>query len=150
MRSSSSSPQPGAAPASSPVVGDVTALARLRAEVRSRASDPYLLTVTADCRPHCGTVTVSWDAPDGELAGAPVPRTWMDSEGAGYRQVTLLWPPAEPGGYNLIADGAGTCRQAGDNVALFVTVSRAVLHRRGAAAAGSGSSCGSDCIPLTG
>jgi hypothetical protein len=64
--------------------------------------------------------------------------------------VTLLWPPAEPGGYDLIADGTGTCRQAGDDVALFVTVSRAVLQRRGAAAAGSGSSCGSDCIPLTG
>jgi hypothetical protein len=146
MRSSSSSPRPGAAAA----VSDVTAPARLRAEARSRASDPYLLTVTADCRPHCGTVTVSWDASDGDLAVAPVPRTWMDSEAAGYRQVTLLWPPTGSGGYNLIADGTATCRQTGDDVALFVTVSRAVLHRRGTAPADSGSACGSDCIPLTG
>jgi hypothetical protein len=109
MRSTSSSPQPGAAAA----VRDVTALARLRAEARSRASDPYLLTVTSDGRPHCGTVTVSWDAPDSDLAVAPVPRTWIGSEAAGYRQVTLLWSAAEPGGYDLIADGTGTCRQAG-------------------------------------
>jgi hypothetical protein len=150
MRLSSSSPRPGAAAADSPLVRDVTALDRLRAEIRSRASDPYLLTVTADCRPHCGTVTVSWDAPDGKLAVGPVPRTWMDSEAAGYRRVTLLWPPTEPGGYNPIADGTGTCRQAGDDAALFVTVSRAVRHRRDPAPANSGSSCGSDCIPLTG
>jgi len=109
MRSTSSSPQPDAAAA----VRDVTALARLQAEARSRASDPYLPTVTSDGRPHCGTVTVSWDAPDWGLAVSPVPRTWTDSEAAGYRQVTLLWPPAEPGGYNLIADGTGTCRPAG-------------------------------------
>jgi hypothetical protein len=65
--------------------------------------------------------------------------------------VTLLWPPTEPGGYNLIADGTGTRRPAGDDVALFVTVSRAVvLHRRGTASADSGSACGSDCVPLTG
>jgi hypothetical protein len=146
MRSSSSSPPTGAAAA----VRDVTVLARLQTEARSRASDPYLLTVTSDGRPHCGTVTVSWDASDGELAVSPVPRTWTDSEAAGYRQVTLLWPPAEPGGYDLIADGTGTCRQAGDDAAVFVTVSRAVLHRRGTAAADNGSACGSDCVPLTG
>ena len=146
MRSTSSSPQPDAAAA----VRDVTALARLQAEARSRASDPYLPTVTSDGRPHCGTVTVSWDAPDRGLAVSPVPRTWTDSEAAGYRQVTLLWPPAEPGGYNLIADGTGTCRPAGDDAVLFVTVSRAVLHRRGTASADSGSACGSDCVPLPG
>jgi hypothetical protein len=86
---------------------------RLRAEIRSRPFDLYLLTVTA----------------------------------AGYRQVSLLWPPAEPGGYSLMADGAAGPGQAGT---LIVTVTRAVLHRRGPAPAGSTASCGSDCIPLTG
>lgn len=131
-------------------VRDVSGLSRLRAEIRSRPSDPYLLTVTSGCRPHCGTVTVTWDAPDGQLAVRPVPRTWADSEAAGYRQVTLLWPPAEPGGYDLIVDGAGASRQTGSELVLIVTVSRAVLHRRGPAPADSSSSCGSDCIPLTG
>ncbi|MGH3207331.1 MAG: hypothetical protein ACRDNO_06195 [Trebonia sp.] len=125
---------------------------RLRAEIRLRASDPYLLTVTSSGRPHCGTVSVAWDAGRGPLAVSPVPHTWADSEAAGYRQVTLLWPPAEPGGYSLIVDGTGTGAraEAGDDPALVVTVSRAVLHRRGSAPAGGSSACGSDCVPLIG
>jgi hypothetical protein len=121
-------------------------LDRLRAESRSRTGDPYLLTVTAGGRPHCGTVTVTWDAPDGSLAVWPVPGPWAQAEAAGYRQVSLLWPPAEPGGYSLIADGTGG---PGPDGTLIVTVTRAVLHRRGPAPAGSTASCGSDCIPLT-
>jgi hypothetical protein len=122
-------------------------LDRLRAEISSRSFDPYLLTVTSGGRPHCGTVTVTGDAPDGQLTVGPVPGTWAEAEAAGYRQVSLLWPPAEPGGYSLIADGTGGRGQAGT---LIVTVSRAVLHRRGPAPAGGSASCGSDCIPLTG
>jgi hypothetical protein len=122
-------------------------LDRLRAEIRSRTSDPYLLTVTSTGRPHCGTVTVTWDAPDGRLTVWPLPGTWTEAEAAGYRQVSLLWPPAEPGGYTLMADGTGGRGQAGT---LIVTVTRAVLHRRGPAPLGSSASCGSDCIPLTG
>jgi hypothetical protein len=147
MRSSSSATQSAVA-AEPPGPHDVASLARLRAEIRSRASDPYLLTVTPGGRPHCGTASVTWDAPDGGLTVRPVPRTWAESAGAGYRQATLLWPPAEPGGYDLIVDGA--CHEAGDDPALVVTVSRAVLHRRGPAPAGGASPCGSDCVPLTG
>ncbi|MGH3247279.1 MAG: hypothetical protein ACRDOI_13865 [Trebonia sp.] len=126
----------------------IPGLGRLRAETRARASEPYLLTVTSGGRPHCGTVTVTWD--DDRLAVWPVPRKWAEAEAAGYRQVTLLWPPSEPGGYNLIIDGTAARGQANDDQALLVTVTRAVLHRRGAAPATSGSSCGSDCVPLTG
>jgi hypothetical protein len=139
-----------AAATAPPSVRDLPGLGRLRAEIQSRASDPYLLTVTSDCRPHCATVTVSWDVPDGQLTIGPVPRTWAASAAAGHYQVTLLWPPAEPGGYNLIADGTGACRRTGDDLSLVVTVTRAVLHRRGPAHADSASSCGSDCVPLTG
>lgn len=141
---------------SSPITGpargqDATGLDRLRSEARARPAGPYLLTVTASGRPHCGTATVTWDAADGSLTVRPVPRTWPESEAAGYHQVTLLWPPAEPGGYDLIADGAARYHQAGDDPALIVTVSRAVLHRRGPAPAGGGGpGCGSDCVPLTG
>jgi hypothetical protein len=82
-----------------------------------------------------------------QLTVEPVPRTWTEAEAAGYRQVSLLWPPAELGGYSLMADGTGRRGQAGT---LVVAVTRAVLHRRGPAPAGSTASCGSDCIPLTG
>lgn len=136
---------------SSSAVRDVTGFRRLRAEIGARASGPYLLTVTSGGRPHCGTASVTWDNPDGPLTVRPVPRTWAESEAAGFRQVTLLWPPAEPGGYDLIADGAATYVRIGDDLALAVTVSRAVLHRRGPAPAGGGGpGCGSDCVPLTG
>ncbi len=153
MRSSSSAPQSVAAASAAadpPGVREVAGLGRLRAEIRSRAADPYLLTVTSGCRPHCGTVTVTWEAADESLAVWPVPRTWAGSEAAGHCQVTLLWPPDGPGGYSLIVDGTGASRLAGDDPALVVTISRAVLHRRGSAPADSGSSCGSDCVPLTG
>jgi hypothetical protein len=134
------------------VLSDTSGLDRLRAEIGARASDPYLLTVTSDCRPHGATVTVTFSAgaPDGPLAVGPVPRTWAAAEAAGHRQVSLLWPPSTPGGYHLIVDGTGTRRQADDGPALIVTVSRAVLHRRGPAPADSGSACGSDCVPLIG
>lgn len=153
MRSSSSSQQsrvPATAAAASPRAGEIPGADRLRAEIRSRPSDPYLLTVTSGCRPHCGTVTVTWDAPDGQLTVSPVPGTWAEAEAAGHRQLTLLWPPAEPGGYSLIADGTGACGQTDRGPALTVTVTRAVLHRQGPAPAGSSSSCGSDCRPLIG
>jgi hypothetical protein len=130
--------------------GGTIGASRLRAEIRSRSADPYLVTVTSDAAPHCGTATVTWGAADGELTVAPVPRTWAQAEAAGLRQVSLLWPPAEPGGYSLIVDGAGTGGQAGDGPALTVTVTRAVLHRRGPAPVGNGSQCGSDCLPLIG
>ncbi len=108
------------------------------------------MTVTSGAAPHCGTATVTWGASDGELTVAPVPRAWAQAEAAGYRQVSLLWPPAERGGYSLIVDGTGACGQAGDGPALTVTVTRAVLHRREPAPAGSSSPCGSDCVPLIG
>ena len=141
---------PVTAGAESPGGAQITGAGRLRAEIGSRPADPYLVTVTPDASPHCRTVTVAWGVPDGELTVAPVPRTWARAETAGYRQVSLLWPPAEPGGYTLIVDGTGTYGQADGGPTLTVTVTRAVLHRRGPAPAGSSSPCGSDCLHLIG
>jgi hypothetical protein len=118
---------------------EIPGLDRLRSAVRTRASAPYLLTVTRDGRPHSAPATVTWED---ELAVTPVPRTWAAAAAAGFCHVTLLWPPAEPGGYSLIADGAAVCRPAGAGLALVVTVTRAVLHRRGASPAGDGSADG--------
>jgi hypothetical protein len=128
-------------------LGGITGAGRLRAEIGSRSAGPYLVTVTSDAAPHCAAATVTWGASDGELTVTPVPRTWAQT--AGLRSVSLLWP-AEPGGYSLIVDGTGAHHQAADGPALTVTVTRAVLHRRGTAPAGSSSPCGSDCLPLIG
>lgn len=119
----------------------------IRAKIAEFPGDPYLLTVTAEQRPHCGTVAVSWEA-GGTRMVVPAPSSWSGSDAAGLRQVSLLWPPAAPGGYSLIIDGdADAVRQDGETF-LALTPRKAVLHRRGTPAAGTTSSCGSDCMPL--
>jgi hypothetical protein len=123
-------------------------LDRLRSEIASCTSEPYLLTITAEHRPHSGTVTVDWDAAGTALLVGPAPSSWPESDARGYRQVTLLWPPAEPGGYSLIVDGPARTVHNGGQPQLEVTPAKAVWHRRGPAPASATSSCGSDCIPI--
>jgi hypothetical protein len=105
----------------------------------------YLLTVTDDQRTRAVAVTPT--AGDGGL-------TFTDGLGRGTRanlavrpDVTLLWPPADASGYTLIADGRVT---VSDDVATFVA-DHAVLHRpadHAPGAAGTGSACGNDCVPV--
>jgi hypothetical protein len=62
-------------------------------------------------------------------------------------EVSLLWPPFEPGGYSLISDGV--VRDLGDERVAFAPT-RAVLHRPAVEpVAKDGSACTSDCVPLT-
>ena len=106
----------------------------------------YLLTVTDDQRTRAVAVTPT--AADGALR-------FTDGLGRGTRanlaarpDVTLLWPPVDASGYTLIADGRVSVSD--DDVATFVA-DHAVLHRpadHGAGAAGSGSACGNDCLPV--
>ncbi len=67
---------------------------------------------------------------------------------ADRRDVTLLWPPPEPGGYSLIVDGAAEVSDADDETArLAVVPTRALLHREadaGSPAAAKG--CLHDCV----
>ena len=74
---------PFATEAEPPGGAEVTGAGLLLAEISSRSADPYLVTVTSDAAPHCGTVTVTLGAPDGELTAAPVPHTWARAEAAG-------------------------------------------------------------------
>jgi hypothetical protein len=130
--------------------GSVTeAVDRLRIEVGRFSTDPYLLTVTSAGRPHCGTVAVAWDGLGDELVVAPLPSSWAGSDTAGHREVSLLWPPADPGGYSLIVDGTATTSMGDDDTTLLaVAPTKAVLHRRGPAPTDASSACGSDCIPI--
>ncbi len=64
--------------------------------------------------------------------------------------VTLLWPPAEPGGYSLIVDGTVTSAEGagtGDN-SVVVRPTKAVLHRPAVSPDDASPGCGSDCVPL--
>jgi hypothetical protein len=67
------------------------------------------------------------------------------------RDVTLLWPPPEPGGYSLIVDGAAEITAEGpadDEAArLGVVPTRALLHREADAdSPGAARGCLHDCV----
>ncbi len=87
----------------------------------------YLITVDDGYRVH--TVTV-----EPQLRGSSLD---VGLIGGGTREnlahrsdVTLLWPPAEPGGYSLIVDGRAEVTVAdAETVRLAVVPTRALLHR---------------------
>jgi hypothetical protein len=118
----------------------------LRTRAAGYPADPFLLTVTADGEPHCSPVPVEWA---GERPIVPAPRHWVRrpppwAQPGAPRPVSLLFAPEFPGGYALIVNG--TTDDAGPRLAISIT--RAVLHRRGNPAGDGGSACGSDCVPL--
>jgi hypothetical protein len=90
----------------------------------------YLLTVGDDFRAH--TVAVDPALSDGVFRIDSVGNTTRRNTIA-HPDVTLLWPPREPGGYSLIVDGRGEVLDDG----LRVKPVRAVLHRPAA-----------PCVPL--
>ncbi|MEO5610982.1 MAG: pyridoxamine 5'-phosphate oxidase family protein [Ornithinibacter sp.] len=104
----------------------------------------YLLTVSEGERVHAVAVDAVVEG-DHLLVPRLGRRTVTNCEAC--PSVTLLWPPARPGGYSLIVDG--TAERLGDGVA--VSPARAVLHRPAGGSAeeeASGDACGSDCVEL--
>lgn len=106
----------------------------------------YLLTVGEDLRAHAVAVTPTLE--EGGLLMTGLGRRTSDNIAA-RPDVSLVWPPYEPGGYSLIVDGRATVI---DETAR-VEPGHAVLHRpadhatsdpAGSAATG----CGNDCVPL--
>lgn len=115
------------------------------AEALARYSYAYLATVTGDRRAH--VVAVTPELTDGHLH-VPNPGRRTSANVAAGGPVTLVWPPAEPGGYSLILDGEG--RLDSDDL-LVVVPGRAVLHRPASGADTTGDvagSCGSDCVEI--
>lgn len=107
----------------------------------------YLITVDDGYRVH--TVTVKPVLRD--LAGLDVGLI-----GGGTRtnlahraDVTLVWPPPEPGGYSLIVDGRAEIAVAGEEtVRCTVTPTRALLHRN-ADSPEAAKGCLHDCVVFT-
>jgi hypothetical protein len=116
-------------------------LERLRDEADARGSWAYLLTTRADGRPHAVAITPTWD---GGVLVTETGRTTTANSGE-RPLVSLVWPPAEEGGYHLVVDADAT---AGDG---FVRLrpTKAVLHRPAPSPDGGAGGCGSDCVPLT-
>ena len=114
------------------------------AEALSDFSFAYLITVGDDFRAHA--VAVDPVLTDGVFEVSAAGRSTRRNAGA-HAEVTLVWPPAEPGGYSLIVDGRGSC--ASDEAPLLVVPGRAVLHRKTSPdSPPSRTGCADDCVPL--
>ncbi|MCV7198294.1 hypothetical protein [Mycobacterium angelicum] len=106
---------------------------------------PFAYLITVDDSYHAHTVTVE-----------PVMRAAMVDVGliggrtrnnlADRSDVTLVWPPREPGGYSLIVDGTAELVDAGAETArLAVAPTRALLHRE-ADSPSAAKGCLHDCV----
>src|ERR1700733_6682585 len=107
--------------------------------------EAWLLTVAKD-GPHTSPVTI-------ELRGSSIGCTLGASAArniASAPNVSLFWPPTEPGGYALIVNGAaaGELRPAGVTMA-EITLTKSVLHRPGPKPDDSDGPCANDCRGLS-
>lgn len=102
----------------------------------------YLITVGDDHRAH--TVAVDPQLNDGIFDIGRVGNSTRRNALA-HPDVTLLWPPREPGGYSLIVDGRGEFLDE----RLRVIPQRGVLHRPAVPGVPTASGCGDDCVPLS-
>jgi hypothetical protein len=118
-----------------------TALSRLETAVRERGPGAYVMTVSADGCPHVTYARVRWEG-DGLTAEVGT-RTALNAQAK--PMVTLLFAVRNDYDYSLIVDGSAAVEPGGQR--LFLTPTRAVLHRPGLPA-DPASSCGADCVPL--
>ena len=119
------------------------AIERLRQETRRFTLAPYLVTVNEDARPHAVAVDVTWES---DTLAMNVGKRSANNCSA-RPQISLLWPPNEPGGYTLIVDG--TAASTADE-RISVTPTRAVLHRPAASPDSIKPGCTADCEPILG
>ena len=107
--------------------------------------EAWLLTVAKD-GPHTGHVTV-------ELRGDSVACAVGDSAAnniAHQPNVSLFWPPTEPGGYALIVNGAATGHRLATGTTMAeIALTKSVLHRAGPRPDDSDGPCANDCRRLT-
>ncbi|ORW91275.1 hypothetical protein AWB92_19045 [Mycobacterium sp. IEC1808] len=104
----------------------------------------YLITVGEDYRVH--TVTVEPRLHDGAVLDVGLIGGRTRTNLAHRRDVTLLWPPREPGGYSLIVDGSAEVTESDDDtVRLGVVPERALLHRE-ADSPSVAKGCLHDCV----
>jgi hypothetical protein len=105
----------------------------------------YLVTVDDGYRVH--TVTVEPELRD-RIMDVGLIRGKTRKNVENRSDVTLLWPPREPGGYSLIVDGRAEVADSDDDtVQLAVVPTRALLHRNADPnTPGSAKGCLHDCV----
>lgn len=107
--------------------------------------EAYLLTVAKD-GPHTSHVTI-------ELRGGCIGCNVGVSAAKNIARepnVSLFWPPVEPGGYALIVNGTATSEHQLTGVTRAeLILTKSVLHRPGPKPNDSDGPCASDCRRLT-
>ncbi len=102
------------------------------------ADYPYAYLITVDEAYRVHTVTVRPRLRDSALDIGPIGGHTRENL-AQRGDVTLLWPPPEPGGYSLIVDGRAAASDPADESApVAVVPTRALLHRDADPAAAGG------------
>ncbi|MFV0295914.1 MAG: hypothetical protein ACK5JT_07315 [Hyphomicrobiaceae bacterium] len=103
--------------------------------------DTFLLTTSRN-GPHTSHVTIDMQsgAISCPLGGSAAANIVND------QNVTLFWPPTEPGGYALIINGtADTPLEQNGELVTRIKITKSVYHRRAPAAPGSSSPFKPDC-----
>ena len=119
-------------------------LERLRDEIARCGDSVYLLTVSRDGRPHAVSSSVEWS--DRALVAGVGRRT---AENIAERPlVSLLWPPAERGGYSLIVDATASLEGAGEAQRARFVPTHGILHRPAEEDRVPAPGCSADCVPL--
>jgi hypothetical protein len=100
-------------------------LDELPAAIERFATNPYLVTVSADGRPRTTSVSVKWHR---ELLQVGAGRRTSENVAANDA-VALLWPAPEPGAHALIVDGWGAVFDSPEtDLVIFIQPGKAVLH----------------------
>jgi hypothetical protein len=103
--------------------------------------DAYLLTIANDA-PHTSFVSVDLK---GNVIACAVGKTAARNI-TSKPNVSLFWPPREPGGYALVVNGTATKHQEmGGVTRVEITLTKSVLHRPGPRPSDSDGTCESDC-----
>lgn len=106
--------------------------------------DAYLLTVGTD-GPHTTPVSIQLT---GNTIGCSIGPSAAKNI-ASVPNVSLFWPPREPGGYSMFVNGVAKGLQRADGGSTAeITLTKSVLHRSGPKPADSATTCASDCKRL--
>jgi hypothetical protein len=106
--------------------------------------DAYLLTVGKG-GPHTSHVSVTLD---GDAIGCEIGASAARNI-ASEPNVSLFWPPSDPGGYAMIINGLASSTPNANGATLAqIKLTKSVFHRRGPKPADSDGPCASDCKPI--
>lgn len=106
----------------------------------------YVLTVRDDATPHVAHLAMRLD---GDVLRCGASRS-AAANVAQRPNISVLWPPYEPGGYSMIVDAVACTVDGADGPELELRPTSGVLHRPATPATpATNPNCGSDCAPLS-